>query len=65
MMNLRDPTSDDRVAVLLEEDQAGIIFRPCKCGTQCRLVVIPIVFLLLVGAIIVVVAVLIIFTRGT
>ena len=60
MMNLRDPTRDD-TAVLVEEDEAGIIFRLFKCGPRCRLVLIPIVFLLLIGAI---VAVVIIFTRG-
>lgn len=53
MRNMRDPTTDD-TAELVDEEEAGIAYRLRKSG-KCRLVLISIVLLLVVGIIIAVV----------
>ena len=62
-MKLRDSTTDDEVE-LLDEEEASIRYRFRKCGRRltCRLVVISIVSLLVIGAVVAVTFILV--TRG-
>lgn len=59
MSNLSSPVADDRVE-LVDDEETGIKYRLRKCG-RCRLIVISLIVLLVIG---VAVAVAVILTRG-
>lgn len=59
MSNLGNPVADDRVE-LVDDEQVGIKYRLRKCG-KCRLIVISLVILCVIGA---AVALAVILTRG-
>ena len=59
MSNLEHPVADDRVE-LVEDEPVGIKYRLRKCG-KCRLIVISLIILCLIGT---AVALAVILTRG-